>query len=112
MLNEFISTYGMEILSTAILAVIGYFGAVLKKLYSRYIEDTEKEKVVKTVIKAVDQIYSDLNGQEKYEKAVENITLILEEKGICQCSELEVKMLIESAVKELKYSFGGADNGK
>lgn len=112
MLNEFIQTYGMEILSTVILAIVGYFGTVFKKLYSRYVEDTEKEKIVKTVIKAVEQIYSDLDGPEKYEKAVENITLMLEEKGICQCTELEVKLLIESAVKELKFNFGGVSDGK
>ena len=109
MINEFIQQYGLEIISTIVLAVVGYFGTQLKALYARHIANTEKEKVVKTVIKAVEQIYKDLNGQEKYEKAVENISAILEEKGICQCTELEIKMLIESAVKEMNVNFyGGA----
>lgn len=110
MLSNFIQMYGMEILSTIVLAIVSFIGLNLKNVYTKHIENTEKEKVVKTVIKAVEQLYSDLDGEEKYQKAVENISQMLEEKGICQCTELEIKMLIESAVKELKVNFGGEPN--
>lgn len=107
MVQEFIQNYGMEIISTIILAIAGYIGIAIKSIYKKFIDDKIKEKVVKTVVKAVKQIYSDLNGEEKLEKAVENISEMLTEKGIA-ATELEVRMLIESAVEEMKE---GAANG-
>ncbi len=54
-------------------------------------------------MQAVEQLYKDLHGEEKYNKAVEALIEMLGEKGIA-ISELEIKMLIEAAVVE----FNGA----
>ena len=101
MFAEFISEYGPTILYTLVTAIAGYVGIAIKNLYQKYIDDRTKEKVVATVVKAVKQLYSDLNGEEKLAKAIENISEMLEEKGIF-VSELEIRMLIESAVLEIK----------
>lgn len=104
MLNDFITQYGMEILYTIVMAVATYIGVTVKKIYQKHVNDNTKEKIVRTVVKAVEQMYKDLDGEEKLEKAIENITEMLREKGL-SVTELEVKMLIEAAVTEMKFNF-------
>lgn len=101
MFEQIISDVLIPILATAVTALAGYIGLQIKGLYKKYIDDKTKESVVKTVVKAVKQLYKDLNGEEKLAKAIENATDMLNEKGIA-ISELEIRMLIESAVEELK----------
>jgi hypothetical protein len=48
---------------------------------------------------AVEQMYRDIKGEEKFRIALENITEILNQKGIV-VTELELQMLIESCVSE------------
>ena len=101
MVKEFLAQYGMEIISTIVVAIMGFIGICIKNIIKKFSDDKTKQQVCKTVVKAVEQMYSDLTGTEKYEKAVENITDMLTEKGI-SATELEVQMLIESCVKEMK----------
>ena len=101
MMQQIMSEVLIPILATAITAVAGYIGLQIKAMYKKHIDDKTKESVVKTVVKAVKQLYKDLNGEEKLAKAIENITAMLSEKGIT-ISELEIRMLIESAVEEMK----------
>lgn len=101
MVKEFLAQYGMEMISTIVVAIMGFIGICIKNIIKKISDDKTKEQVCKTVVKAVEQMYSDLTGTEKYEKAVENITDMLTEKGI-SATELEVQMLIESCVKEMK----------
>lgn len=101
MVKEFLAQYGMEIISTIVIAIMGFIGICIKNVIKKFADDKTKQHVCKTVVKAVEQMYSDLTGTEKYEKAVENITDMLTEKGI-SATELEVQMLIESCVKEMK----------
>lgn len=102
--NEFLSTYGMEILGTILTALAGYLGVVIKNLCQKYLNDKTKQDVAKTCVKAVEQIYKDLHGEEKFNKALECISDMLTEKGIA-VSETEMKMLIESAVAEFNEVF-------
>lgn len=102
--NEFLSTYGMKILGTILTALAGYLGVVIKNLCQKYLNDKTKQDVAKTCVKAVEQIYKDLHGAEKFNKALECISDILAEKGIA-VSETEMKMLIESAVAEFNEVF-------
>ena len=101
MVKEFLAQYGMEMVSTIVVAIMGFIGICIKNVIKKFSDDKIKQHVCKTVVQAVEQMYSDLTGTEKYEKAVENITDMLTEKGI-SATELEVQMLIESCVKEMK----------
>ena len=101
MVKEFLAQYGMEMISTIVVAIMGFIGICIKNGIKKISDDKTKQHVCKTVVQAVEQMYSDLTGTEKYEKAVENITDMLTEKGI-SATELEVQMLIESCVKEMK----------
>lgn len=102
--NEFLSTYGTKILGTILTALAGYLGVVIKNLCQKYLNDKTKQDVAKTCVKAVEQIYKDLHGEEKFNKALECISDMLAEKGIA-VSETEMKMLIESAVAEFNEVF-------
>lgn len=102
-LEEFIATYGVTILYTVLTTIASYIGLKIKALYEEYINTERKEKVVKTVVNAVEQLYKDLDGAAKLEKAKENIMALLGEKGLTM-TELEMEMLIESVCNSFKKS--------
>ena len=106
--QDFINGYGATILYAVITAIAGYLGIVIKNLYEKWINDKTKKAVVKTCVQAVEQIYKDLHGEDKYNKVVEAASEMLAEKGIT-ISEFEIKMLIEAAVAEFNKVFENAD---
>lgn len=109
MITEFINEYGTMILYTVLTAIAGYIGLWIKSLYTKYINDKTKKDVVETCVKAVEQLYKDLHGEEKYNEVVLSVSEMLAAKGIA-ITELEIKMLIEAAVGEFNNVFGSADN--
>lgn len=102
--TQFINEYGTTILYTILTALAGYIGIWVKSLYTKYINDKTKQDVVKTCVSAVEQLYKDLHGEEKYNKVVESVSEMLMEKGIT-ITELELKMLIEASVGEFNKVF-------
>lgn len=107
MFKEFITAYGPSILYAAITAIAGYIGLFVKKVYKKYMDDKTKKDVANTVVQAVEQIYKDLHGEEKLNKALENAAEMLAIKGI-EISELELRMLIEAAVASFNDAFNKA----
>ena len=105
---EMLSAYVLPVLAAALTALAGFLGAQLKQLYQRWVNDRTKEAVVRTCVKAVEQLYHDVGGPEKLEKAQEGIRQMLEEKGIA-ISQLEMNLMIESAIAEFNYSFAKAE---
>lgn len=105
--GEIFVTYVLPVLAAAITALAGFFGSQLKALYQKYVNDRTKEAVVRTCVKAVEQLYHDLNGPEKFEAAKKGVEEMLNEKGI-PISELELNLLIESVVAEFNYGFARA----
>ena len=98
--KEFINSYGVAILYTIVTAVFGYIGVVIKNLIQKYINDKTKKSIIKTCVQAVEQLYKDLHGQDKFDMCVEYASQMLENKGIL-ISAIEIQMLIEAAVKEM-----------
>lgn len=105
--GEIFATYALPVIAAAVTALAGFLGAQLKGLYQKYVNDKTKESVVRTCVKAVEQLYHDLGGPEKLEKAKEGIEDMLNEKGI-PISELEMNLLIEAVVSEFNYGFAKA----
>ena len=105
---ELLSTHVLPLLATALTALAGFVGTQIKNLYRRWVDDKTKEAVVRTCVKAVEQLYRDLGGPEKLEQAKVGIRQMLEEKGIF-ISELEMEMLIESVVAEFNQGLGGGE---
>ena len=106
-INEIISTYLLPALATFILGFFAWLGTQLKKVYTEKINTKTKKDVAKTCIKAVEQIYKDIHGEEKLNKALEAMTEMLKEKGI-EVSDLEAHMLLEAAV--FGFNKGLTDN--
>lgn len=98
---EMLQPYLMEIIVTILTAIAGYIGAKIRKIYEEKVNDETKRKVVSTVVNAIEQLYKDLKGDEKLEKAQENIVEMLNEKGIT-ITELEMNMLIEEVCNSFK----------
>lgn len=103
-IKQFISEYGTTVLYTILTALAGYLGIVIKNLYTKYINDKTKKEVAKTVVVAVQQLYKNLDGEQRLNKALEAMSEMLAEKGI-QISQLEMRMLIEASVGEFKEAF-------
>lgn len=103
-IKNFLSEYGTTILYAILTAIGGYLGIWAKKLYTKYVNDKTKQAVAKTVVQAVEQLYKDLRGEEKLEKALEAASDMLTERGIT-VTDLELRMLIEAAVGEFNKAF-------
>lgn len=98
--GEFIQQYGATILYTIITAILGYLGIAIKNLIAKYLNDKTKREIVRACVRAVEQMYKDLHGQEKVDKVVEYATEILMSKGI-EISASEIKVLLEQFVQEM-----------
>ena len=103
---NFLNEYGL--LSAIITGLASALGVLLKKLYDRTIgahfKDKIKKEVAVQVVKYVEQVYQNLHGEEKLEKALEAAADILHEKGI-NVSDLELRVLLEAALAELNDAF-------
>jgi phosphopantetheine adenylyltransferase len=100
MFETFINEYGNTLLYTVLTAILGFIGIAIKSLLERFVNDKRKQKIVETCVKAAEQIYKDLKGNDKLQKVKENIVAMLNENGLT-ISELEMDMLIEAAVAEM-----------
>ena len=96
MLNQMLDI----ILPAAASLVAIWFGILGNKMKAAYLEKVNsetKKNVVQTTVEYVEQVYKDIHGEAKLNKAIERASGILNEKGIT-VSETELKTLIESAV--------------
>lgn len=98
--GEFIQQYGATILYTIITAILGYLGITIKNLISKYLNDKTKREVVKACVRATEQMFKDLHGEEKVQKVIEYATDILLSKGI-EISASEIRVLLEQFVQEM-----------
>ena len=95
----------LDILLPAIASVVavlfGVLGTKIKQIYNEKAQNETVKVVVDNVVKWVQQVYYELEGPEKLQKALTQASTILNEKGIT-ISETELDMMIESAVYGLK----------
>lgn len=104
MIVEFINTYGLQIMYAVITAIAGYIGIALKNMYKKYVNTKIKRDVVETAIKGVEQIYKDIHGDDKLDKALDAASQMLAEYGIT-VTDLELRMLVEAAVRRMNEEF-------
>ena len=95
----------LDVILPAVASVIailfGVLGAKIKQTYNQKAQNETVKVVVDNVVKWVQQVYYELEGPEKLQKALTEASTILNEKGIT-ISETELDMMIESAVYGLK----------
>ena len=99
-----INQYLTQVILALILALAAFIGTQARNLYRKYITTEIKQAVCKTAVLFVEQVYKDIHGQEKLEKAMEKASELLEEYGIT-ISETELVTMLESAVREFINSF-------
>lgn len=93
-------TYGNQIVGMIIVAIFGVMGLYAKK----FLNDKTKLLIAKSVVLFVEQVYKNLHGEEKLQKALERASKLLAEKGI-KFSANEMETLIEAAVAEFNKAF-------
>ena len=82
MIAEFLSTYLYEILAVLLSALFGLLGMGLKRMADHFFNDQTKRTLAKTAVLFVEQVFQDLHGQEKLEKACSILSERLQKKGI------------------------------
>lgn len=87
----------LPVLATFLTAVFTYLGNKIRTSYQQKSNQQVTEQVIQNVVKYVEQVYVDIKGPEKLQKAIEQASTILQEKGI-KITDAEIYMLIESAV--------------
>ena len=103
---EFIQSYLIEILSVILTGIVTYVGLQIKKLFEQHIDTQVKKNVVDSTVKYIEQVYKDIHGQDKLNKAKEKALEWLNEKGIT-ISDTELEILIESAVNGFNNGLNG-----
>ncbi len=102
LIKEFFSTYGSSILNSiyiCLMACCSYLGLKIKTSIEKYEKDRIKKRIVEDSVKYVEQVYKKLSSEKKYAKAEENILILFKENNI-SVTDLELKVLIESACNE------------
>lgn len=109
---NFLNEYG--ILSAIITAIASALGIIAKTIYNktigRKISENTKKDVAELVVKYIEQVYKDIHGEEKLQKALEAFSEMLGEKGIT-ISDLEMRVLLEAALAEFNNAFSKAGKG-
>ena len=107
---NFLNEYG--ILSMIITAVVGAVGTAIglgvKWLYNKLIgdkvKDETKKEIAGLVVKYTEQVWTDLHGEDKLNKALEAFSEMLAEKGIT-ISDLEMRVYLEAALAGFNNAF-------
>ena len=102
-MKEIIIQMIAEYLPIIFTAILTAFVGFIKSKYTKYVNDDTKRNVATDTVKYIEQIYKDIHGNDKLEKAKETMKTLLSEKGI-KISEIEMVTLLESAVKNMNYS--------
>lgn len=98
-ITDFISAYGVEILMAIITFVATYLGTYLKKALDKWLNNKTKRDIATTCVKAVEQIYKDLHGDDKLNEALKAASEMLQAENIT-ITDVELRLLIEEAVAE------------
>lgn len=106
-MEEFIGAI-MPAILTLVTAILGYVSYRVGRLIDVQMEKNNiydalkaNEIIVKASVKYVEQVYKELDGQGKFEKAKEKASKIMAEKGI-DIGEDELEALIEQTVLGFK----------
>lgn len=106
-MEEFISVI-MPAILTLVTTILGYVAYRVGKFFDAQMEKNNiydalkaNEVIVQASVKYVEQVYKEMDGQAKFEKAKEKALKIMAEKGI-DIGEDELEALIEQTVLGFK----------
>lgn len=91
----------LPIIATALGGIIAYAGNKIKKYYDEKYRTETIDAVLKSTVEYVEQVFIDLKGKEKLDKARDVALERLKAKGI-EIDEVELTIIIEAFVRGLK----------
>lgn len=100
MLEFFVTNYGTQLIGMILLAVFGCLAYAAKQIVRTYLNDETKLGIARTVVRFVEQVWTEIHGQDKLQKALETAESLLKKKGIPFDAD-EMMVLIEAAVQEM-----------
>lgn len=100
MLEFFMTNYGTQLIGLILCAVFGCIAYAVKQIARTYLNDETKLSIARTVVRFVEQVWTEIHGQDKLQKALETAESLLKKKGIPFDAD-EMTVLIEAAVQEL-----------
>ena len=94
----------IKILGSLVIVVVGAFASYIslrvRKMLAQREQGLIKRQAVEDCVKAVEQVYAELDGPSKKEKAEQGVRELLGAKGV-EITDFELNILIEACVKEL-----------
>lgn len=99
-IREIINACSAEVARIILLALAGALGAVVAKL----LNTETKRRVAKIAAQFAEQVYKDLHGDDKLQKALEAAAALLKKRGL-KFDAAEMRILIEAAVGEFNEVF-------
>lgn len=94
------------LLNLLMLVVTAVITAVSQTIKQKFLVDksatelSTARKIVDIVVRAVEQVYIELDGSERYEKSVKKAQALLSQNGI-SLTEEQLKLFIESSVQTM-----------
>lgn len=104
MLHYFLTTYGVQLMTTVLCTLLGCLGYGVKGLVARYLADETKLDVARVAVKFVEQVWTTIHGPDKLAKALETAATLMKKKGIA-FDKAEMEIMIEAAVAEFNAAF-------
>lgn len=86
---------------TVLAGVLSWAGIQIKSKITEKMDTDMKKSLAETTVKYVNQVFSDLEGADKLEKAVEVAVTLFAEKGL-KVSEIELTTMLEEVVNNIK----------
>lgn len=97
----------LQLAGTVLMCVAGVVGYQIKKLYNKYVDNQTKYDIVASTVEYVEQVYKDIHGEEKLQKALDRASELLTDAGIT-VSTTELETLIEAAVNGFNGGFNAS----
>lgn len=104
MFNYFVTNYGTQLIGLILCAVFGCIAYAAKQIVRTYLNDETKLGIARTVVRFVEQVWTEIHGQDKLQKALETAEEMLRKKNIPFDAD-EMMVLIEAAVQEMNEVF-------
>lgn len=96
MFEFFANNYLNTIVQLVLLIVFGIVGYIFKK----YMTNETVISLAKITVKFVEQVFVELHGPEKLDKAMDTLASLLKKKGI-KIDKADMKVFLEAAVNEM-----------
>lgn len=96
-LIDFTKDYGPTMIHSIVMGIFSYAVLDIKKIYKEHIEDKTKKEIIEKVCIYVDEIYPEIDAEDKLKIAISNSKEMLKEKKI-SISDLELEVLLHNSI--------------